>query len=114
MGRYYILRGEEIFEEQDHAVWSEWFESTYREVADIARTETAHSTVLTRFLAVNLTLAQDQPPLLFETTVDGGWLDGQGDKFATVDDARAGHQTWVERVRSAEEENQLPPPGAAW
>jgi hypothetical protein len=114
MGRYYILRDDEVIEEHDHTVWSEWFENRYREVADIDRTDTTHSTVRTRFLAVNLTLAHDQPPLLFETSVEGGWLDGQGEKFSTVEQARAGHQSWVEKVRAAESENELPPPGAAW
>jgi hypothetical protein len=114
MGRYYILRDNQVIEEQDHSVWSEWFESTYQDVADIAQTETAHSNVVTRFLAVNLTLAQDQPPLLFETKVTGGWLEGQGEKYASIEDARTGHDAWVGRVRAAEEENELPPPGAAW
>jgi hypothetical protein len=114
MGRYYILRDGEVVEELDHTVWSRWFENTYQDVEHIARTETAHSMVVTRFLAVNLTLARDEPPLLFETSVDGGWLEGQGEKYATLDDARTGHEAWVERVRAAEEENELPPPGAAW
>jgi hypothetical protein len=114
MGRYYILRNDEVVEESDHAVWSEWFESTYQDVAEIAQTATAHSTVLTRFLAVNLTLAQDQPPLLFETKVEGGWLEGQGEKYSSLEAARTGHDAWVEKVRAAEEENELPPPGAAW
>jgi hypothetical protein len=114
MGRYYILRNDEVVEELDHAVWSEWFETDYKDVEQIAETETAHSSVQTRFLAVNLTLAQDQPPLLFETTVVGGWLEGQGEKYSSLEAARAGHDAWVGKVRAAEEENELPPPGAAW
>jgi hypothetical protein len=114
MGRYYILRDDEVIEEQDHARWREWFDSCYQEVADIAETTTDHATVSTRFLAVSLSLANDKPPMLFETRVTGGWLDGQGEKFASPEEARVGHEAWVDRVRAAEEENQLPPPGAGW
>ena len=53
-------------------------------------------------------------PVLFETRVTGGWLADQRERYATIDEARAGHESWVARVREVEEENQLPPPGGAW
>lgn len=114
MGRYYILRDGKLVEESNHSAWLEWVENDYPNVSCLARTQTASATVVTRFLAVNLTLADDHAPLLFETRVTGGWLDGQREKFTTPDAARAGHLSWVDRVRSIEDEDRLPPPGAGW
>lgn len=114
MGRHYILHDGKLVEENDHATWLDWVDRCYPQVECLARTETASATVLTRFLAVNLTLAEDQTPLLFETSVNGGWLDGQREKFATPEAARAGHLAWVDRVRAVEDEDGLPPPGAGW
>jgi hypothetical protein len=114
MGRYYILRDGRVFEESDHSAWLDWVENRYPEVSCVAQTKTASATVETRFLAVNLTLAENDAPLLFETRVAGGWLDGRREKFATPEAARAGHLTWVDRVRAVEDEDGLPPPGAGW
>ncbi len=114
MGRYYLLRDGEVVEEQDPSEWLKWVENDYHKVSCIAQTGTAQATVQTHFLAINLTLAKDEPPLLFETRVSGGWLDGHREKFATLEDARSGHLACVDRVRAAEEENDLPPPGAGW
>jgi hypothetical protein len=114
MGRHYILRDGKLVEESDHSAWLEWVEEYYPHVSCLARTQTASATVLTRFLAVNLTLTEDRAPLLFETSVNGGWLDGQREKFSTPEAARAGHLAWVDRVRAVEDEDGLPPPGAGW
>lgn len=113
MGRYYILRHGKVIEEADYSAWAEWY-STFKTPPCIAHTNTAHGSVATHFLAVNLSLAPDAPPLLFETEVSGGWLDGKREKYATPEAARAGHDAWVNRAREAEEENKLPPPGAGW
>lgn len=114
MGRHYILRDGKLVEEPDHSAWVEWVETCYPRVSCLARTQTTSATVVTRFLAVNLTLSEEQPPLLFETRVTGGWLDGQREKFATPEEARAGHLAWVDRVRAVEDDDGLPPPGAGW
>jgi hypothetical protein len=39
------------------------------------------------------------PPLIFETMVFGGDLDGHGDRWPNEDAASAGHDQWVARVR---------------
>lgn len=114
MSRYYVLRDGKVVEEQDHSSWLKWVETDYHWVSCIAQTTTAHARVSTHFLAIDLTLAKNEPPLLFETRVSGGWLDGHREKFVTLEDARAGHLACVDRVRAAEEENELPPPGAGW
>jgi hypothetical protein len=114
MGRYYILRNSEVVEEPDHSVWSEWYENEYPKVERIDHTELDHCSVTTRFLALNMTLAQKQPAQVFETRVKGGWLDDQWQRYGTLDEAREGHSAWVERLREAEEEDNLPPPGVSW
>jgi hypothetical protein len=114
MGRYFILRGGEVIEEPDYEKWSDWFEREYSDVEMIAESRVGGSTVSTRFLALSMTLAQDAPPMLFETTVKGGWLDDHREQFSTLEEATAGHRSWVKRVREIEKENELPPPGAGW
>jgi hypothetical protein len=114
MGRYYILRNGEVVEEPDYQKWSAWFESDFQEVELVAESRLGTSTVSTRFLALDMTLSQDSPPLVFETRVKGGWLDNQWERFASLEEAAAGHESWVERVQQADQENSLPPPGAGW
>jgi len=38
------------------------------------------------------------PPVIFETMVFGGDLDGEQDRYATIEEARAGHHAMVARV----------------
>ena len=114
MGRYYILCDGDVIEEPDYTKWSAWFESTYKGVELIAESRLGGSTVSTRFLALSMMLDQDSPPMVFETTVDGGWLDNQRERFSSLEEATAGHENWVRRVKESDDENGLPPPGAGW
>lgn len=111
MGRYYILRDGQVIEEPDYAKWIEWYGNSYQEVRCIASTRVEYGVVTTIFLALNMTLSRADPPLLFETRVQGGWLHDEWERFATLEEAKAGHDAWVARVREFEEENELPPPG---
>jgi hypothetical protein len=43
------------------------------------------------------------PPLIFETLVFGGVLDGEMNRYSTEEQARQGHEDMVLRVRAAEE-----------
>ncbi|MFH0983606.1 MAG: hypothetical protein V2A79_18985 [Planctomycetota bacterium] len=113
MGRYYILREGVVIEESDYAKWAQWYENRSEQDRHIACTTVKYGTVSTVFLAMNMTLSQSDPPLLFETRVKGGWLDGEWERFATLAEAKAGHDLWVARVQAAEE-NELPPPGFVW
>jgi hypothetical protein len=66
----------------------------------IARTEvTPEVSVSTVFLGIDHSFNRDGPPLLFETMVFGGHLDQQMDRYATLEEAEAGHVRWVDRVR---------------
>jgi hypothetical protein len=114
MSRYFILRDGEVIEEPDHVTWASWYEATYESVREVARTQTANAVISTRFHPISMGLNAEAPALLFETRVTGGWMDDQGDRFATIDEAKAGHDAWVEHVRTIEKENEIPPPGAGW
>jgi hypothetical protein len=116
MGRYYILCEGKVVEEPDHSKWSQWYEKSYNKVRCVASTKVQFGTVETTFLAMNMTLAQEGPPLLFETRVKGGWLDDEWKRYPTLDEAKAGHEAFVARIRAAEQEHKGPPPGwpAAW
>jgi hypothetical protein len=111
VGRYYILQGDQAIEEPDHAKWLAWRNTSFEQVCAVAQTDTKYGAVATRFLGINMTLSRNEPPLLFETRVRGGWLDDEWERFSTLAEAKAGHQAWVARVREMEAENELPPPG---
>ncbi len=114
MGRYFILNDGRVTEEPDYETWSKWYESTYENVSGIAQTETTQGTVTTKFMAMSMALDKNAAPMIFETSVSGGWLDGQIQRYATIEEAKQGHQTWVEKVKKEEDENEVPPPGAGW
>lgn len=114
MGRYFIIRSDEVIEEPDHDRWSEWYRDVFPDVRRVAHTELQFSTVSTDFLAMSMSLSRTEPPLLFETRVKGGWLDGETRRYATLEEAKQGHERWVGRVRSAEDENKNPPPASGW
>ena len=80
-------------------VWAEWFEKTKnRHVADDQIGSIRISTV---FLGLNHQWG-DGPPLLFETMVFGGDLDGDCERYSAWQEAEAGHREMVERVRVSE------------
>lgn len=43
----------------------------------------------------------DGPPILFETMVFGGALDQEQERYATEEEALAGHERWVSRAKVA-------------
>ncbi len=110
MGRYYILQAGAVVEEPDYEKWRQWYETSYSRVRSVASTKVKYGAVSTVFLGMNMALSQDAPPALFETKIDGGWLNGEWERYPTLEEARAGHEAWVFRV-SAAEENEPPPPG---
>jgi hypothetical protein len=113
MGRYYMLHGNEVVEEPDYSKWAAWYEKSFEQVRSVATTKGQYGTVSTAFLGIDMTLAKDDPPQVFETRVEGGWLDGQWERHSTLAAAKAGHEAWVARVREAEQ-NKPPPPGRVW
>lgn len=67
----------------------------------VASTEVGLSWVSTVFLVHDHQYG-DGPPLLFETLVFEGVLDGECERYATWEEAERGHAEMVRRVREAE------------
>ncbi len=109
MDRYYVLCGDRVRPEPDFRKWVAWHAECYEKQRCVVRTPVKFGTVVTVFLGVNMALAESDPPVLFETRVEGGWLNDQWERHATLDEARAQHEAWVARVRALEQQNELPP-----
>jgi len=55
--------------------------------------------ISTVFLGIDHSFGFGEGPLLFETMVFNGPLDGEQDRYSTWDEAEAGHKAMVERVK---------------
>lgn len=84
--------------------WSQWFETADRHVAE---DEIGNARVSTVFLGLDHQWGGG-PPLLFETMVFDGPLDGEQVRYGTWEQAEAGHRKMVNRVREAA--NDIPTP----
>ena len=58
-----------------------------------------YCTVSTVFLGLNHQFRPNAPPLWFETLVFGGLLDGEMERYTTIEAALAGHTEMVKRVQ---------------
>lgn len=67
--------------------------------------------ISTVFLVVDHNYVFGGRPLLFETMVFGGELDGSQEQYSTYAEALAGHERWVKRVRSLGESISSSPQG---
>ena len=98
--RYYILDAD------NHAVavadvqtWAMWFEDANRTVGYTQITSAI--TVSTVFLGLDHRHWGKGPPILFETMVFGGPLDGHQQRYSSWDDAETGHRVAVAKTREA-------------
>jgi len=101
---YYIL--DEHGEPQpcdDVIAWGTWFETAERHVAqDMDEGAGAERVrVSTVFLGLDHNWRDVGPPILWETLVFGGPLDGEMDRYSSLADAVRGHQAMCRRVRAA-------------
>lgn len=94
----YVLDGHEAKPATDLLTWSAWFETADRTVA---KSEVGESEISTVFIGIDHNFSGG-PPLLFETMVFGGPLDGEQDRYSTWDEAEAGHAAMVKRVEEAQ------------
>lgn len=72
------------------------------EEGKVALTQVGESTVSTVWLGFDA-IDTRQPPLIYETLVFDGPLDLVAERYATEEEARAGHERMVERVRATVE-----------
>lgn len=85
---HYILEGKTIKVVDDLMEWARWFEKADRQVNKTDITD--EISVSTIFLGLDHSFS-DGPPLLFETMIFGGEHDQYQDRYATYEEAEAGH-----------------------
>lgn len=86
---------------EDFEEW-EKFHSSNRHIID--RDLIGSSAVSTVYLLFNPLIRNESPPIMFETMVFGGKLDGTMDRYATYGQAKAGHAAMVLRVEQEQGE----------
>jgi hypothetical protein len=90
---HYILEGHNT-KAVDLITWAMWFEKAERHVADDKVGDVRISTV---FLGLDHSFGGGRP-LIFETLVFGGPLDGEMERYSTWDEAEAGHKQMAKRI----------------
>lgn len=93
---YYILRGKKAFPCNDVIKWAEWFEKN-QDKKIVAKTSVDNSSISTVFLGLNHRFGVGRP-LIFETMVFGGPLDGEMARYSTWKEAEAGHEAMIVKV----------------
>lgn len=91
MSDWYDIHGNPASPYRDRSAGSEW-DSVRRE------TKTGDATISTVHLGLDHRFGEG-PPLIFETMVFGGGLDQECDRYSTIEQAHAGHERMVDRVR---------------
>ena len=89
-GKYILVDGEprpaELME------WAEWFETADR---TISRTEQDGVVVSTVFLGIDHNFGSRGAPVLWESMVFGGPLDGEEQRYTSAEAAKHGHEQMV-------------------
>jgi len=93
-GRYIYDEQGNPREEADLMKWAKWFEKADRIVA---KTMVGVIEVSTVFLGLDHSFG-GTVPILFETMVFGGPLDGEQERYATKEQAQKGHEDWVRKA----------------
>lgn len=93
----YILKGKKPVPAESIEQWGAFFESDKRIVAQESIGEAWISTV---FLGLDHSFSgEDESPVLFESMVFGGTLDGDTARYCTWSEAEQGHREMVDRVK---------------
>lgn len=90
---------------EDLLEWARWLE-TNRAQRVVKKDEIDGSRVSTVFLGLDHSFG-DGPPVIFETLVFDGPMDGEMDRYSTRIEALIGHAAMVERVRAAQGKNEV-------
>lgn len=97
MTGHYILENGEVYP-VDLMDWAKWIEDdTDFSKRRIDQTYIGDSEVSTVFLGLDHNWSGGAP-ILFETLVFGGKLDGEMNRYSSLEDAKAGHLEMVGRV----------------
>lgn len=100
--KYYILAGDVAVEEPDLTKWGKWFETHERQLGEDWINPSIR--VSTIFLGLDHGFQPSRHPVLFETMVFGGIMDGTQLRYCFYQEAIQGHEDMVRLVRTAEEE----------
>jgi len=94
--KHYILDKDKNIQTVDMLTWVKWKEDFTN---NIVKQEEANGVeVSTVFLGVDYRFDGDGAPILFETMVFGGKLDGEEDRYCTYTEAEDGHVRMKARV----------------
>lgn len=97
----YILINRKPVPEPDLFAWCRWLENSKdRQVGITHLSDTV--LVSTVFLGLDHRFTNSGLPILFETMVFGGELDGEQERYCTYDEAEIGHRLMVSKVATRE------------
>lgn len=98
MSDKYILKNGVPVPCYDLLTWAKWFDKAGNR--SLASTRVADSLVSTVFLGINHRFHGDGPPILYETMVFSGKLEGYQMRYTTRQQALAGHKAAVKKVKA--------------
>jgi hypothetical protein len=98
--RHYILDADNHAIEVDWLTWAMWFDGGGNRTVGYTQIN-SEILVSTVFIGLDHRFAGSGPPILFETMVFGGPLDGEGGRYTSYDDAETGHRMMVAKARAA-------------
>lgn len=103
--RYYVLDADNRVVAANLIERAQWFEAIGNRVVGYTQI-TSECQVSTVFLGLDHRFGGDGPPLVFETMIFGGPLQGSVWRYSSYDDADAGHKAAVRRARAAHQKRQ--------
>lgn len=101
-GKYILDDAGNPVEEPDLLTWGRWLEDA-NEKRIVSNIQIGDSEVSTVFLGLDHNFGSG-PPLLFETMVFGGSLNDEMNRYATREEALAGHAAICEKVQKLQTE----------
>lgn len=100
LAQYILVNGRPVIEPNIEK-WAIWMETADRGVA--LTSVGSDCSVSTVFLSLDHQVSWNGPPLLYETIIFGGLLDGQMLRYSTLDEAQQGHAAMVKRAQQVEQ-----------
>jgi hypothetical protein len=97
--KLYVLDADNHVVEADISAWGEFMENDSRRVSYTQITSEIE--VSTVFIGIDHRHYGKGPPILFETMIFGGPLDGQEWRYSSYDDAQTGHEMAIKSARAA-------------
>lgn len=101
MSDKFKLVGHEPFPVHDLMEWCQWMQDN-KNNRHVGKDDVPEGRVSTVFLGLDHSFGDSGGPVLFETLVFGGRLDGEMERYMTWDEAEAGHKLMVQRCKNPE------------